>query len=66
MIEIEDTVKRAKDFITKFFEEPERIQLEAFGLSDDEKSWNVTYSFWRKAEPINQLQTILGITGSKV
>ncbi len=58
--------KRAKDFITKFFDEPERIQLEAFSLSDDKKSWNISYSFWRKTESSNQLQEVLGITGSKV
>ncbi len=66
MIEIKDAVKKAKDFIVELYGEPERIQIEAFNLSDDKKSWNVTYSFWRKAEPINQLQRALEITGSKV
>ena len=66
MIEIKDAVKKAKDFIVELYGEPEKIQIEAFNRSDDKKSWNVTYSFWRKAEPINQLQRALGITGSKV
>jgi hypothetical protein len=66
MIEIKDAIEKAENFITDFFNNPERIQLEAFGMSDDGKSWNITYSFWLKAEPINQLQTVLGITGNKV
>lgn len=66
MIEIKDAVKIAKDFIIEFFDKPEKIQIEAFSLSDNKKYWNVTYSFWQKAEVINELQTILGITGSKV
>jgi len=66
MIELKETVEKAKDFIADFFDKPEKIQVEAFSLSEDKKSWNVTYSFWRKAESSNQLQTILGITGSKI
>lgn len=66
MIELKDAVKKAKDFIVDLYGEPEKIQVEAFNLSDDKKSWNVTYSFWRKAETINQLQSMLGITGSKI
>lgn len=66
MIEIKDAIKEAENFIKGFFSTPERIQLEAFGLSDDGKFWNITYSFWLKAEPINQLQTVLGITSNKV
>ncbi len=66
MIELKEAVEKAKNFIADFFDKPEKIQVEAFSLSEDKKSWNVTYSFWRKAEPINQLQRTLGITGSKV
>ena len=66
MIELKEAVEKAKDFIADFFDKPEKIQVEAFSLSEDKKSWNVTYSFWRKAESSNQLQTILGITGSKI
>jgi len=66
MIELKDAVKKTKDFIVEFFGEPERIQLEAFSLSDNKNSWSVTYSFWRKSEPINQLQLVLGITGRKI
>ncbi len=66
MIEFKEAVEKANDFIVNFFDKPEKIQLEAFSRSDDKKSWNVTYSFWRKAEPINQLQRALEITGNKV
>jgi hypothetical protein len=66
MIELKEAVEKAKDFIADFFDKPEKIQVEAFSLSEDKKSWNVTYSFWRKADSSNQLQTILGITGSKI
>lgn len=66
MIEIKDAVEKAKSFIVELYSEAEKIQVEAFNLSDDKKTWDVTYSFWRKAEPINQLQAVLGITGSKV
>jgi len=66
MIELKEAVEKAKDFIADFFDKPEKIQVEAFSLSEDKKSWNVTYSFWRKAESSNQLQMILGITSSKI
>ncbi len=66
MIELKDAVEKAKNFIIEFFGESQRIQVEAFTLSDDKKSWNITYSFWRKFEPVTQLQSILGITGSKI
>ncbi len=66
MIEIKEATKRAQDFIVEFFDKPEKIQVEAFSLSDDKKSWNVTFSFWQKSERVNQLQHILGINGSKI
>ncbi|MDQ2747191.1 MAG: hypothetical protein M3T96_08035 [Acidobacteriota bacterium] len=66
MIQIKDAIERAKDSINEIFDSPEKLQIEAFVLSDDKKKWNVTYSFWQKSEPISQLQSILGITGSKV
>ena len=66
MIQINDAIEKAKNSIIEIFAKPEKIQVEAFGLSEDKKSWNVTYSFWQKSEPVSQLQLVLGITESKV
>lgn len=66
MIQIKDAIEKAKNSINEIFGEPEKIQVEAFSLSEDKKSWKVTYSFWQRSEPISQLQAVLGITGSKV
>ena len=66
MIEIKEAAKKAQDFIGEFFNNPEKIQVEAFSLSEDGKFWNVTISFWQKSEQLNQLQSILGINGSKM
>lgn len=66
MIEIKEATKTAKDFIVELFGSPEKVQIEAFSLSDDKKAWNITFSFWQKSEQTNQLQSILGITGSKI
>ena len=66
MIEIKDAIEKAKNSIKEIFEEPEKIQVEAFSLSEDKKLWSVTYSFWQKSEPVSQLQLVLGISGSKV
>jgi len=66
MIQIKDAIEKAKNSIIEIFEKPEKIQVEAFSLSEDKKSWNVTYSFWQKSDPVSQLQSALGITGSKV
>lgn len=66
MIEVKDAIEAAKNSIIEIFDKPERIQVEAFSLAEDKKSWNVTYSFWRKSEPVTQLQSVLGIIGNKV
>ncbi len=66
MIQIKEAAKRAQDFIVEFFDKAEKIQVEAFSLSDDKKFWNVTFSFWQKSEQVNQLQSVLGINGSKI
>ena len=47
MIQIKDAIEKAKNSIIEIFEKPEKIQVEAFSLSEDKKSWNVTYSFWQ-------------------
>lgn len=65
MIDITEAIEKARKFVVELYDETDKILLEGFSLSADRKSWNITYSFWRKNETPNQLQAALGITGSK-
>ena len=66
MIQIKEAIEKAKNSVNDIFGEPEKLQIEAFTLSEDKSSWNIMYSFWQKSEPVSQLQTVLGITGKRV
>ena len=66
MIELKEALDIAKNFIVEVNGGQEDFQLEEVGLSDDKKSWQVTYSYYNKIESPNQLQAALGLDKKRV
>lgn len=65
MIELKEAMKIAKNFIIDVNGEQENFQLEEILLSPDKKKWEVTYSYNKKIESPNQMQSVLGLDKRK-
>ena len=63
---MKDLSDLAKQFITELNGEQDQFQVEEVLLSDNEKNWIVTVSYFRKHKSPNELQKTLGLLGSRV
>lgn len=71
MIEVNDAIAAAHNFITDIYEKTEQtqlldLQLEEVQRSEDDKFWLITFGFVRKKNPINELQKVIGTTNERV
>lgn len=65
MIDLKEAIAIAKNFIIEMDGEKDDFHLESAVLSLDKESWQVTYSYKRKLENLNDLQKILGVKERK-
>ena len=65
MIEMKKAMEIAKNFIISFSGAKTGLHLEEAYLYNDENIWRVTYSFFEKNHPLNELQELAGITGRR-
>jgi hypothetical protein len=66
MIDLKEAMEKAKQFIVEMEGEQDDLHLEAALLSNDKKSWSVTYSYRRNIENPNDLQKVLGMMVKKI
>jgi hypothetical protein len=66
MIELSEARKIAKDFIIDASGVRDSFRLEEVYLDETNKIWKVTYSFFQKINPLNQLQFALGLEERRV
>lgn len=66
MIDLKEAMKIAKNFIIAESGDKHGFRLEEVYLDEDNKTWKVTYSFFQKINPLNQLQAALGLEERRV
>jgi hypothetical protein len=61
MIDVRHAVQLALDFVNGIFsqEPPINLRLEEISLSEDEKLWTITFSFFRPTSELPNYQAIL-------
>lgn len=65
MIDLKEAIERAKEFIVEMNGQPENLQIEEVTLSSDGRSWSVTLSYFKRIQTPNELQTALGLEGTR-
>ena len=56
----------AKQFITELFGKQEQFQIEEVSRAGRGKTWIVTVSYFQKHKSPNDLQKLMGLTGSRI
>jgi hypothetical protein len=66
IMDLKEAIAHAKHYLEDINGKVENPQVEEAVLSQDKKSWSVVLSYFNIIEKPTDLQTTLGITGSKV
>lgn len=66
MIKMQEAMEIAKNFITNYGGRKQGFLLEEAYLSEEKKTWKITYSFFQKTDALNALQEMAGIEGRRV